>query len=77
MNFSNVSPFHGLPFFTNCCTLGPFHRLQSFRNRLLQGGSVTESQALPANLLQHGLLSPQVLHRLQLDICSTVVCSRG
>jgi len=43
--------------------VSPSHRLQSFRSRLLQRGSPKGSQALPANLLQHGLLSmgPQVL----------------
>jgi len=41
---------------------GSFHSVQSFRNRLLQRGSPTGSQALPASLLWHGLLSPQV-HR--------------
>jgi len=40
--------------------LGPSHRVRSFRNRLLQRGSPTGSQALPANLLQRGLHSPQV-----------------
>jgi len=40
----------------------PSHRVQSFRNRLLQRGSPTGSQALPANLLWRGLLSPWV-HR--------------
>ncbi|KAK4826015.1 hypothetical protein QYF61_003788, partial [Mycteria americana] len=62
MNFSNVSPSHGLQFFMNCSSVGPFHGVQSFRNRLLQRGSPTGSQVLPANLLQRGLLSPQV-HR--------------
>jgi len=57
-NFSNMSPSHGLQLFTNC----PFHEEQSFRNRLLQHGSPAGSQALPANLLWRGLLSPQV-HR--------------
>jgi len=38
----------------------PSHRVQSFRNRLLQCGSPTGSQALPANLLRRGLLSPWV-----------------
>ena len=86
----------------NCSSVGPFHRVQSFRNRLLQCGSPTGSQVLPANLLQCGLLSLHratgparsllqhwlpmgsqpplgihllwrgVLHRLQVDICSTV-----
>ncbi|KAK4831745.1 hypothetical protein QYF61_018943 [Mycteria americana] len=62
MNFSNVSPSRGLQFFTNCSSVGPFCRVQSCRNRLLQRGSPTGSQVLPANLLQHGLLSPWV-HR--------------
>jgi len=61
-NFSNVSPSQGLQFFTNSYNVGPFHGVQSFRNRLLQRGSPTGSQAMPANLLWHGLLSPQV-HR--------------
>jgi len=59
-NFSNVSPSHGLQFFTNCSSVGPFHRLQPSRKRTLQRGSPTGSEVLPANLFQHGLLSPQV-----------------
>jgi len=39
---------------------GSFPGVQLFRNRLLQRGSPAGSQALPANLLWHGLLSPQV-----------------
>jgi len=39
---------------------GSFHRVQSFRNRLLQRGSPTGSQALSVNLLWRGL-GPQVL----------------
>ena len=58
MNFSNLSPSHRLQFFTNCSSVGPFHGVQSFRNRLLQRGSPAGSQVLPANLLQRGLLSP-------------------
>ncbi|KAK4818526.1 hypothetical protein QYF61_014362 [Mycteria americana] len=46
----------------NCSSVGPFHGVQSFRNRLLQRGSPVGSQVLPANLLQCGLLSPRV-HR--------------
>jgi len=38
---------------------GPFHGVQSLRNRLPQRGSPTGSQALPANLLRCGLLSPR------------------
>ncbi|KAK4832711.1 hypothetical protein QYF61_025172 [Mycteria americana] len=60
MNFSNMSPSHGLQFFTNCSSVGPFRGVQSCRNRLLQRGSPMGSQVLPANLLQHGLLSPWV-----------------
>ena len=61
MKFSNVSPSHGLKFFTNCSSVGPFHRVQSFRNRLLQHGFPTGSQSpLGIHLLQRG-----VLHRLQ------------
>jgi len=59
-NFSKVSPSHGLQLFTNCPSMGPSHGVQSFRNRLLEHGSPMGSQALPANLLWHGLLSPQV-----------------
>jgi len=61
-NFSNVSPSHGLQLFMNCPSVGPFHGVQCFRNRLLQRGSPTGPQALPANLLRRGLLSPRV-HR--------------
>ena len=59
-NCSNMSPSHGLQLFMNCPSVGPSHGLQSFRNRLLQRGSPMGSQALPANLLQRGLLSPWV-----------------
>jgi len=64
-NFSNVSPSQGLQLFTNCPNVGPFHGVQSFRKRLLQRGSPTGSQALPANLLWHGLLSPWVCRSWQ------------
>jgi len=57
-----VNPSHGLQLFTDYASVGPFHGVQSFRNRLLQRGSPTGSPALPANLLRHGLLSPWV-HR--------------
>jgi len=59
MNYSNVGPSNGLPFFMSISSMGPFHRVQSFRNRLLQHGSPMGPQALPANLLRHGFLSPQ------------------
>jgi len=52
-SFPRAAALHELP-------QGPSHRVQYFRNRLLQRGSPTGSQALPANLLQRGLLSPQV-----------------
>jgi len=53
-----MGPSHRLQLFTNCPSVGPSHGMQSFRNRLLQHGSPTGSQALPANLLRRGLLSP-------------------
>jgi len=62
MECSNMGPSHRLQLFTKHSSVGPFHGVQSFRNRLLWCGSPVGSQALPANLLQHGLLSPQV-HR--------------
>ncbi|KAK4806754.1 hypothetical protein QYF61_005550, partial [Mycteria americana] len=74
-NFSNRSLSHGLQFFMNCSSTGPFYGVQSFRNRLLQRGSPMGAEILPANLLlcgppmgaeilpanllQRGLLSPQ------------------
>lgn len=58
VNCSNVCPSQGLQFFKNCSRVRPVHRVQSFRIRLLQHESHTESQVLPANLLQDGLLSP-------------------
>ena len=45
--------------------MGPSHRMQSLRNRLFQRGSPTGSQALPANLLRRGLLSPWVCRSWQ------------
>jgi len=55
-------PSHRRQFSTNFSKVSPSHGVQSFRNRLLQYGSPMGSQVLPANLLQHGLLSPRV-HR--------------
>lgn len=55
MNFPIRNPSHRLQFFTNCSSAGPFYRLKSFRNRLLQRGFPLGSQLLPANLLKHGL----------------------
>jgi len=39
----------------NCPGVGPFHGVNSFRNRLLQHGCPTGSEVLPANLLRCGL----------------------
>jgi len=39
--------------------MGPFHRVQSFGNKVLQRGSPVMSQVLPVNLLQYWLLSSQ------------------
>jgi len=64
-NCSSMSPSHGLQLFMNCPSVGPFHAVQSFRNRLLQCGSPTGSQALPADLLWCELLSPQVCRSWQ------------
>ena len=47
-------------FFPCVLSTCPFHGVQSFRNQLLQLELPTRSQTLPANLLQCGLLSPQV-----------------
>jgi len=47
-------PSHGRQSSTNCPSVGPVHGLQSCRKGLLQCGG---PPALPAKLLQHGLLS--------------------
>lgn len=49
---SNVSASHGLQFFMNCFSLGPFHGTQSFGNRLFQRGFRAGSEVLVTNLLQ-------------------------
>jgi len=72
-NFSNVSPSHGLQLFMNWSSVGSFHGVQSFRNKLLQCGSPMGSQALPENLLWHGLFSPWVLA----GPCSSMGSQRG
>lgn len=41
--------------YTNWSSMGPFHGVQSFRNRLLQHRSSMTSQVMPENLLQHKL----------------------
>ena len=74
MNFCNVGPSHGLQFFPNCSSVGPFHGLQSFRHRLLQRGSPTRLQVLPEDLLQHGLLSPQIHRSCQEPAPVTFLC---
>jgi len=83
MNFSSMGPSHGLQFFTTCSSIGLFHRVQSFRNRLLQYGfstvtgparnllqnqfCITSQPPLGIHLLWHG-----VLHGLQVEVCSTL-----
>jgi len=62
---SNMSPSHRMQFFTNWSSVGPFHGLQPFRNGLLQYGSLTGSQVLPANRVQCGLFSPWVCRSYQ------------
>lgn len=67
MDFSNMSPAHGLQFFSDLSSLVPFLAPQSFRNRqgaVLQEQNVLQDifsaglQVLPGDLLQHWLLSP-------------------
>ena len=41
LKFSIVGPSHQLQFSTNCSSMNPFHRVQSFRNGLLDRGSLT------------------------------------
>ena len=50
---------HGLQFFMNYTSVGPFHGVPSPSGRLLQRWSPLGSQVLLANLLQHRLLSPR------------------
>jgi len=68
-------PTHWLQLSTNCSSMGPFQGVQSFRNKLLQCGSPTGSQAQPANLLQCGLSMGHSL--LQASPCSGVGSSPG
>jgi len=56
-----VLPTGCSPSGTGCSSVGPSHGVQSLGNRLPQHGSPVGSQVLPANLLQRGLLSSQVL----------------
>jgi len=72
-----VSPSHRVQFFTNCPSVGPFHRVQPFRSRLLQRGSFGQDHkscqqtcSQPPSgihLLRHG-----VFHGLQVEICFTM-----
>jgi len=48
MNFSIVSPSHGLQFFMNCSNVSHFPRVQSFSNRVLQHAFPMGSKVLPA-----------------------------
>jgi len=57
-NCPKMGLYHGVKLFTTCPRVGPFHRVQSFR--MLHLGSPMGSQAVPANFLHHGLLSPWV-----------------
>lgn len=41
MNFSTVNLSHGLQLPTKCCSVGPFHGMSFFRNKLIQPGIVT------------------------------------
>jgi len=59
-NFSNASPSHRLQLFTNCPSVGPFPQGAVLQEQAAPAWVHTGSQALPANLLRRGLLSPQV-----------------
>jgi len=53
-----AAPPHGLQLFTHCPSVGPSHRVQSFRNRLLQRGSPRGHSFLQASLYSwHGVPS--------------------
>ena len=49
MNCSNMSPSHRLQFFINCSSAGPFHGVQSSRNRLHHRGRPWAARGQPAS----------------------------
>jgi len=58
----------GRQFSTNCFSVGPFHGVQSFRNRLFQSGSPTGPEVLPGARSSMGL--PQSHSLLRASTCS-------
>lgn len=75
--FSNLSPSHGLQLFTYYLTVGPFHRVQFFRNRLPQCGPPAGSQILPENLLHHELFPPCGQKFCGCSLVHAVQCAAG
>lgn len=57
--FLQCESFSQAAVFVNCSSVGPFHGVPSFRNKLLQCGSLLGSWVLLAKLLQYRLLSSQ------------------
>jgi len=64
MNCSDVGPSHGQQFFINCSSVCPSHEVQSFRNRLLQHGSLQghkSCQQTCSSMCSSVSMGPQVL----------------
>lgn len=77
-DFSKVSPSHGLMFFRKCSSMGSFHGMCSFRNKLLQCGSpqrVTCPASKPAPAWIPFLAGPQVLLEVQCRLSTGSQCS--
>jgi len=76
MNFFEVSPSYWLDFM-NSSSMGPFDRVQSFRNRLLQCGILHRLQVdICATIDLHGLQEDSLPHHgpqhgLQGNLCSS------
>lgn len=73
-NFCNMSFYHRVQLFTNS-SVSPFHKVQSFRNRLFQHGSITGSQVLPGICSTLGF--PQGHRGLLAFTCSGVKSCKG
>lgn len=53
LNFSTVSPSQALQFFMSCCSVGPFHGVQSFKNRLLHTPAWRTSMGCRCMFVRH------------------------
>lgn len=86
VNISNMSLSHGLLLFPNCSSLGPLHGVMNPTSKpsTTRGPLFLCPQVLPTNLLWHRstgsqplsgihLLRYEVLQRLQVDICFTLI----